>query len=107
MDYCESVKGAKGVSSPLSLATGAPGRCVFRGPAADRRPHEIKNRQGVLPRRFLWCPEPDRTSDTGIFSPLLYRLSYLGIVQPVLSDRLFGDAEGARTLDLQRDRLAF
>ena len=39
-----------------------------------------------------------RTSDTGIFSPLLYQLSYLG---------KSGDREGARTLDLQRDRLAF
>ena len=29
---------------------------------------------------------------------MLYRLSYQGI---------FGDPEGARTLDLQRDRLAF
>ena len=39
----------------------------------------------------------NRTSDTRIFSPLLYRLSYRGEY----------DAEGARTLDLQRDRLAF
>ena len=39
-----------------------------------------------------------RTGDTRIFSPLLYQLSYPGI---------HGDAEGARTLDLQRDRLAF
>ena len=39
----------------------------------------------------------NRTSDTRIFSPLLYRLSYRGKY----------DAEGARTLDLQRDRLAF
>ena len=38
----------------------------------------------------------NRTSDTRIFSPLLYRLSYQGI----------GDPEEARTLDLQRDRLA-
>ena len=40
----------------------------------------------------------NRTSDTRIFSPLLYQLSYRG---------KFGDPEGARTLDLQRDRLAF
>ena len=33
----------------------------------------------------------NRTTDTGIFSPLLYRLSYRGI---------FGDSEGTRTLDL-------
>ena len=40
----------------------------------------------------------NRTTDTKIFSLLLYRLSYQG---------KSGDAEGARTLDLQRDRLAF
>ena len=39
-----------------------------------------------------------RTNDTRIFSPLLYQLSYRGKC---------GDQEGARTLDLQRDRLAF
>ena len=40
----------------------------------------------------------NRTTDTRIFSPLLYRLSYQGIN---------GDSNGARTHDLQRDRLAF
>ena len=40
----------------------------------------------------------NRTTDTLIFSQLLYRLSYQGE---------YGDPEGARTLDLQRDRLAF
>ena len=39
----------------------------------------------------------NRTTDTVIFSHMLYRLSYQGN----------GDQEGARTLDLQRDRLAF
>ena len=39
-----------------------------------------------------------RTGDTRIFSPLLYQLSYRG---------KSGDPEGARTPDLQRDRLAF
>ena len=39
----------------------------------------------------------NRTNDTGIFSPLLYQLSYRGISDP----------EQARTVDLQRDRLAF
>ena len=42
--------------------------------------------------------EWSRTTDTGIFSPLLYQLSYRGG---------FGDPEGARTPDLQRDRLAY
>ena len=41
----------------------------------------------------------NRTTDTGIFSPLLYRLSYRG--------KKNGDPERARTVDLQRDRLAF
>ena len=40
----------------------------------------------------------NRTTDTQIFSLLLYRLSYQG--------KYDGDPEGARTLDLQRDRLA-
>ena len=39
-----------------------------------------------------------RTNDTRIFSPLLYQLSYRG---------KYGDQDGARTHDLQRDRLAF
>ena len=51
-----------------------------------------------MSQAFVGAQSRNRTSDTWIFSPLLYRLSYLG---------LFGDAEGARTLDLQRDRLAF
>ncbi len=38
----------------------------------------------------------NRTTDTVIFSHMLYRLSYQGKCDP----------EGARTLDLQRDRLA-
>ena len=39
----------------------------------------------------------NRTTDTQIFSLLLYRLSYQG---------KYGDPDGARTHDLQRDRLA-
>ena len=39
----------------------------------------------------------NRTTDTVIFSHMLYRLSYQGV---------YSDPEGARTLDLQRDRLA-
>ena len=40
----------------------------------------------------------NRTSDTGIFSPLLYRLSYR---------TNYGGLDGARTRDLRRDRAAF
>ena len=39
----------------------------------------------------------NRTTDTVIFSHMLYRLSYQGT---------YGDPDGARTHDLQRDRLA-
>ena len=39
----------------------------------------------------------NRTTDTGIFSPLLYRLSYLGVN---------GGSDEARTRDLLRDRQA-
>ncbi len=38
----------------------------------------------------------NRTADTGIFSPLLYLLSYLGII--------YGGADGIRTRGLLRDR---
>ena len=48
--------------------------------------------------RIFGASGRNRTNDTWIFSPLLYQLSYKGI---------FGDPEGVRTLDLQRDRLAF
>ena len=56
-----------------------------------------------------------RTTDTRIFSPLLYQLSYRGIQKQDFFentcqiDKYFqnGDPEGARTLDLQRDRLAY
>ena len=41
--------------------------------------------------------EQNRTADTGIFSPLLYQLSYRGI----------GDPGRTRTDDLRRDRAAF
>ena len=58
----------------------------------------------------------NRTTDTGIFSPLLYRLSYRGILKPAWQPTYAikqafslksGDPERSRTVDLQRDRLAF
>ena len=49
--------------------------------------------------KFFGASGRNRTTDTGIFSPLLYRLSYRG--------KKNGDPERARTVDLQRDRLAF
>ena len=48
----------------------------------------------------------NRTNDTWIFSPLLYQLSYRGI-SDIRDIRRNGDPERARTVDLQRDRLAF
>ena len=48
----------------------------------------------------------NRTNDTRIFSPLLYQLSYRGI-SDIRDIRRNGDPERARTVDLQRDRLAF
>ena len=50
----------------------------------------------------------NRTNDTRIFSPLLYLLSYRGILwRAVRSPQIFyGDPERTRTVDLQRDRLA-
>ena len=32
----------------------------------------------------------NRTADTGIFNPLLYRLSYLGVVMEILQERKSG-----------------
>ena len=51
----------------------------------------------------------NRTNDTRIFSPLLYLLSYRGMLSRALSSaqmHLYGDPERTRTVDLQRDRLA-
>ena len=45
----------------------------------------------------------NRTNDTGIFSPLLYRLSYRGISLKMI----LNDSNGTRTHDLRRDRAAF
>ena len=56
-----------------------------------------KNKKRTSEEVRFGASSRNRTSDTRIFSPLLYRLSYRGKY----------DAEGARTLDLQRDRLAF
>ena len=49
----------------------------------------------------------NRTNDTRIFSPLLYQLSYRGIWGTNRTLYKDGDPERARTVDLQRDRLAF
>ena len=50
-----------------------------------------------------------RTNDTRIFSPLLYQLSYRGMLSrayALLRMHKNGDPERTRTVDLQRDRLA-
>ena len=52
--------------------------------------------------------EGNRTRNLLITNQLLCQLSYTSTVSMVLSEEeKNGDAEGARTLDLQRDRLAF
>ena len=51
--------------------------------------------------------EGNRTRNLLITNQLLCQLSYTSTVSMVVSEEKDGDAEGARTLDLQRDRLAF
>ena len=51
--------------------------------------------------------EGNRTRNLLITNQLLCQLSYTSTISMVLSEEKDGDAEGARTLDLQRDRLAF
>ena len=53
----------------------------------------------VCVQRINGAGDGTRTRDLLITSQLLYQLSYTSII--------YGDPEGARTLDLQRDRLAF
>ena len=107
MDHFEGVGGAEGVPCPSGVKTGRHTRYAVGDLQAEKVQEKSKTALASSLGGSCGAQSRNRTSDTGIFSPLLYRLSYLGIVQPVLSDRLFGDAEGARTLDLQRDRLAF
>ena len=52
-------------------------------------PNELNPRNGASGR--------NRTNDTGIFSPLLYQLSYRGIQQGLYYN---GDPDGGRTHDL-------
>ena len=49
----------------------------------------------------------NRTADTRIFSPLLYRLSYQAICCFYKLINLDGGPDGTRTRDLLRDRQAF
>ncbi len=49
----------------------------------------------------------NRTADIRIFSPALYQLSYQGEnAARQAAEKKFGDPKRARTVDLQRDRLA-
>ncbi len=83
---------------------------------SDSHHDDIVKRQGREKGKNPWirmnpgvsgAQSRNRTNDTRIFSPLLYRLSYLGLSNCRHPAGNYGDAEGARTLDLQRDRLAF
>ena len=51
--------------------------------------------------------EGNRTPNLLITNQLLCQLSYTSTFSMVVSEEEDGDAEGARTLDLQRDRRAF
>ena len=53
----------------------------------------IENKIKIYELYFSGASDRNRTNDTGIFSPLLYRLSYRGI-------SLNGDLDGSRTHDL-------
>ena len=64
-------------------------------PLATREPPRIGAGDGTRTRNLL------------ITNQLLCQLSYTSTISMVLSEEKDGDAEGARTLDLQRDRLAF
>ena len=67
----------------------------------DSDPRHPPWQGGTLPTELLphkCALGRNRTTDTVIFSHMLYQLSYQG---------RYGDPEGARTLDLRRDRPAF
>ena len=61
---------------------------------------------GTCPYK-IGAGEGNRTRNLLITNQLLCQLSYTSTISMVLSEEKDGDAEGARTLDLQRDRLAF
>ena len=62
-------------------------------------PNEL-NPQVVILKGRNGASGRNRTNDTGIFSPLLYQLSYRGILSVRNRRKNYGDPEGARTLDL-------
>ena len=69
--------------------------CVIGAPAKICEAISCGEKEKVLHDFQRGASDRNRTNDTGIFSPLLYRLSYRGKYDP---DR-------ARTDDPQRDRL--
>ena len=76
----------------------APSRAILANFGAPAKICEAKvcgEKEKVLHDFRRGASDRNRTNDTGIFSPLLYRLSYRGKYDP---DR-------ARTDDPQRDRL--
>ena len=76
----------------------APSRAIlanFGAPAKACKARFCEKKEKVLHDFRRGASDRNRTNDTGIFSPLLYRLSYRGKYDP---DR-------ARTDDPQRDRL--
>ena len=75
---------------PMSFWSGLRGSNPPPSPwQGDALPNELNPHSGASGR--------NRTNDTGIFSPLLYQLSYRGIQQGLY---LNGDPDGTRTHDL-------
>ena len=62
---------------------------------------------GTYPYEIDGAGDGTRTRNLLITNQLLCQLSYTSTISMVVSEEKNGDAEGARTLDLQRDRLAF
>ena len=71
-------------------------RAATRLPGHGQR-EKINKRPAANATGLCGASDRNRTNDTGIFSPLLYRLSYGSI----------GDPDETRTHDLRRDRAAF
>ena len=98
------IKGARMLLLSFGAGDGARTRYLHLGKVAlyqmsyARRMRSLLTTHGASGR--------NRTNDTRIFNPLLYQLSYRGI-SDIKDIRRNGDPERARTVDLQRDRLAF
>ena len=96
-----------------SVPFGRSGTCPYYGAGDWNRTHNLLITNQLL-CQLSYTSEKikkngalgrNRTTDRGIFSPLLYRLSYQG--KTPFRGIKNGDLDGVRTHDLSRDRLAF